>query len=151
MSEPLLSLRSLWTLWLFCFMAAPAAGAPADELVGRWYTEGVEHGLYAQMIEERRADGSFILEIRARVACAAAASWRETGSWDYADGTLRKWTRTVSGRTVVDSDHYHDQFTLTPIDGEHTEALDAKTRIAWPLLRVPRNFTFPTPPSCVTS
>jgi hypothetical protein len=136
---------------LLVFFAAPAAGAPLGELVGRWYTEGVEHEVYAQVIEERWADGTFTVEIRVMTACEAARGWKESGAWDVADGALLKWTLTVAGRAVPDTDYYHDRFALGAGDADHLTILDAKTRITWPLTRVSREFTFPAPSPCVNS
>lgn len=136
---------------LLCFALAPAAGAPASDLVGRWYTEGVEHDVYTQMIEDRRADRSFTVEIRVVTACEVARGWKESGAWDLAGAALLKWTRNVAGRAVPDTDYYHDRFALGTVDGDHMTMLDAKTRITWSLTRVPREFTFPPPTPCVNS
>ena len=131
--------------------AASAVGAPAPDLVGRWYTEGVEHGVYAQMIEDRRADGSFTVEIRVMTACEVTRGWQESGAWDVAGGALLKWTRSVGGQAVPNSDYYHDRFAFSAIDGDHMTVLDAKTRITWSLTRVPREFAFPPPSPCLNS
>lgn len=146
-----LGMRQALMLPLLLFALAPVAAAPASELAGRWYTEGVEHDLYAQVIEERRTDGSFTIEIRVMTACEVARGWKESGAWDEAGGALLKWTRSVAGRTVPDTDYYHDQFTVNAIDGDHMTVLDTKTRITWSLTRVPREFTFPPPAPCVNS
>ncbi len=103
------------------------------------------------MIEDRRPDGSFTVEIRVVTTCEAARGWKESGAWDAAGGTLLKWTRIVAGRTVPDTDYYHDRFALDAIDTDHMTVLDAKTQITWSLTRVPREFTFPSPSPCVNS
>ncbi|HUH84572.1 MAG TPA: hypothetical protein VLX85_08165 [Stellaceae bacterium] len=144
-------MRQALTLLCLVLAVAPATGAPSADLVGRWYTEGVEGGLFSQMIEDRRADGSFTFEIRVETACEAARGWKESGAWDVAGATLRKWTRDVAGRAVPDTDYYHDRFALQAVDADHMTILDAKTRITWSLTRVRREFTFPPPAPCVNS
>jgi hypothetical protein len=130
---------------------ATAMAAPSEQLVGRWYSEGVENGTYLQLVDDRRTDGTFTLVLRTRLSCETARSWQEAGSWDYATGTLTKWTRTVGNRAVPDSDDFHDRFSVTPTDDDHVKLLDAKTEISWSLMRVPSEFSFPAPPHCKNS
>jgi hypothetical protein len=136
---------------LAVFAALPAFGGSAEDIAGRWYSDAVENGVYAQLIEDRRQDGTFAVEIRARLTCEMAREWRETGSWTYADGILSKWTRTVGDHPVADEERYHDSFAVTPVDGDHMRLFDQKTEITWAATRVAPDFRFPPPGRCQQS
>jgi hypothetical protein len=56
--------RFAGTLSLVLLGTATAMAAPSEQLVGRWYSEGVENGTYLQLIDDRRTDGTFTLVLR---------------------------------------------------------------------------------------
>jgi len=125
--------------------------AGAETLSGRWYAEGVEDGQYLQWIENNGDDGTFTIAIRFINGCDVSQSETETGSWRYADHRLTKWTRTVNYRRVPDTDYYHDTWLATPVDSDHVQLFDVKTRVTWAASRVGHDFVFPAPSHCESS
>jgi hypothetical protein len=140
-----------WLLSLASLVSFYAPTARADSLAGDWYAEGTEGGLYLQVLDHRRDDGTFILVVRIIEACKPTGVSQETGLWHYKDGSLTRWTRSVGVRRVPDVPYYHASFAVTLVDHDHIQLVDDKTHVVWATARVAPDFKFPRPASCLNS
>jgi hypothetical protein len=148
MVHPSKHLFAAFALLLF-FAALPSHAADNNSLVGRWFTEGVENGVYLQVFLDNKADGTYVKDVRAIDKCEAAGSGKETGKWTYEKGDLATESQMLDGKPVTGSfADTHDLFTVTRVDESHINLYDTETNITWALSLVPASATFPAPRGC---
>lgn len=123
------------------------AAAEAPDLSGDWFTEGIEDGQQAQFIHHRRSGGEFTVEIRALDGCRPIDQWVEAGTWRQVDDRIEQTTSLVQGKHV----DFHDVYVVHWESATAYSEYDPSTNLTWQEIRVPPDFTFPTPRQCATS
>jgi len=113
--------------------------------------QGVENGIFIQVLINRDPGGNYSELIRAVESCTSFDSWLETGSWKVDGNTMKVWTQVVRGYAVPDEADYHDSFVVSRIDADHVTTFDEKTKITWTQERAAADFALPPPPPCATS
>ena len=126
-------------------LLAPDSSRSAEQMfAGMWFMEGVEHGVFAQFIYDRRANGTFSARIRTLEECTLVRAWTEAGTWTYKAGAIEQATTMVEGGVT----HFHDIFRVLFQAPNEVRVVDVETKIRWRLLRVNADFQFPPPSNC---
>lgn len=123
------------------------AWSETSKLAGNWFTEGTEKGVYAQFIHERRADGIFFAHIRELDHCRPVRQWLESGTWDFANGSIHQITQFVDN----EPSQFEDEYRVLSQSRDSVLLLDLETGIKWPSARVGPTFKFPPPKNCPVS
>ena len=129
--------------------AANSALATADDMVGRWFTEGMERGVHLQVFIETKPDGSYVKDVRAIQNCQTAGNAKETGKWTFESGKFAPTSEMLDGKPMTGSyADLHDLFNVTKVDDTHLNMFDTETNLTWGLKKVSDTFGFPPARGC---
>jgi hypothetical protein len=125
--------------------------AETKALAGTWFAEGNDRSdfgtVFVQFIYDRRSDGLFFVRIRELDHCRPMRQWRESGTWDFVNGSIRQTTQFVDNQPS----QFEDQYRVLSQSRDSISLLDLETGIKWGAVRVSPDFKFPPPKSCAVS